>query len=46
MSHTLGAYEIVLDELRDYSYFKDDLIHPNDEAIGIVYEKFKVFGRI
>ncbi|MBN4071378.1 GSCFA domain-containing protein [Crocinitomix catalasitica] len=44
--HYFPAYEIVLDELRDYAYFKDDLIHPTDEAIGIVYEKFKVFSGI
>ena len=35
------SYEIVLDELRDYKYFKDDLIHPTDEAIGHIYQKFK-----
>ncbi len=38
--HYFPAYEIVLDELRDYRFFKDDLIHPNDEALEIVYNRF------
>lgn len=38
------AYEIVIDELRDYSYFKNDLIHPTEEAVELVYERFKAFG--
>lgn len=37
------AYEIVLDELRDYRYYADDLVHPSEEAIDIVYSKFKIF---
>ena len=35
------AYEIVLDELRDYSWFADDLIHPSPEAVNIVWERFR-----
>ncbi len=34
------AYEIVIDELRDYRFYKDDLIHPTDLAINYVWEKF------
>jgi hypothetical protein len=34
------AYEIVLDELRDYRFFKEDLVHPNDLAVNYVWEKF------
>ncbi len=33
------AYEIVLDDLRDYRFFKADLIHPNEQAISYVFEK-------
>lgn len=33
------SYEIVLDELRDYSYYKDDLCHPNEKAIDYIAEK-------
>ena len=34
------AYEIVLDELRDYRYFNEDKVHPSQEAIEIVYKRF------
>ncbi len=39
--HYFPAYEYVLDELRDYSYFKNDLIHPNEEAEDFIFEKLK-----
>lgn len=34
------AYEIVLDELRDYRFFADDLVHPSQLAVDIVWERF------
>ena len=34
------SYEIMMDELRDYRYYKEDLIHPNQTAIAIIWEKF------
>lgn len=34
------AYEIVIDELRDYRFYKSDLVHPNDQALDYVWEKF------
>ncbi|MDB4534279.1 GSCFA domain-containing protein, partial [Vicingaceae bacterium] len=34
------AYELVIDELRDYRFYKDDLIHPTDLAVNYVWEKF------
>ncbi|MDZ4758751.1 MAG: GSCFA domain-containing protein [Bacteroidota bacterium] len=34
------AYETMLDDLRDYSYYKEDLLHPNDRAIDYIYHKF------
>ncbi|MFT4600384.1 MAG: hypothetical protein ACI857_000558 [Arenicella sp.] len=39
--HYFPAYEIVLDELRDYRYFKEDLVHPSQLAVDYVYEKFE-----
>jgi hypothetical protein len=33
------AYEIILDELRDYRFFKSDGIHPNEMAIQYVSER-------
>lgn len=34
------AYEIVLDELRDYRFFAEDLVHPSKIAVEILWEKF------
>lgn len=38
--HYLPAYEIVLDDLRDYRFYTDDLIHPNSQAIQYIWQKF------
>lgn len=35
------AYEIMMDELRDYRFYKSDLIHPTDEAENYIWEKWK-----
>lgn len=34
------SYEIVLDELRDYRFFKDDMLHPNEVAQKIIFSRF------
>lgn len=34
------AYEILLDELRDYRFFADDLVHPSSSAVEIIWERF------
>lgn len=34
------AYELVSDDLRDYRFFKEDLAHPNEQAINYVWGKF------
>jgi len=34
------AYEILLDELRDYRFFAEDLVHPSKVAVDVVWEKF------
>lgn len=31
------SYELVMDDLRDYRFFKEDLIHPNDQAINYIW---------
>lgn len=36
------SYEIVTDELRDYRFFKQDRVHPNDEAIDYVWNRLVV----
>lgn len=38
--HYLPVYELMNDDLRDYRFFKDDLIHPNKQAIQYIWEKF------
>ncbi|WP_154856808.1 GSCFA domain-containing protein [Cyclobacterium xiamenense] len=35
------AYEIMMDDLRDYRFYKDDLIHPNSMAEAYIWEKFQ-----
>lgn len=39
-SHYLPIYELLLDDLRDYRFYKEDLIHPNNQAIQYIWEKF------
>jgi len=34
------AYEILLDELRDYRFYADDLVHPSKMAVEIIWERF------
>ena len=34
------AYEILTDDLRDYRFYADDLVHPAPQAIAYVWEKF------
>lgn len=38
--HYLPIYEIVIDDLRDYRFYKEDLIHPNSQAVSYIFEKF------
>ncbi len=35
------SYEILLDELRDYRFYSEDMLHPNKTAIDYIWEKFK-----
>ena len=34
------SYEIVLDELRDYRFYADDLVHPSALAVNYIWERF------
>jgi hypothetical protein len=38
--HYFPAYELVMDDLRDYRFFAEDLVHPNYYATQYVWEKF------
>lgn len=35
------SYELVIDDLRDYRFFMEDLIHPNRQATEYVWSRFK-----
>ena len=35
------AYEWMMDDLRDYRCYEKDLIHPNEQAIDYIWEKFE-----
>ena len=35
------SYEIVHDELRDYRFYADDMVHVSEKAIKYLFEKFK-----
>ena len=39
-SYYFPAYEIVIDELRDYRFYADDMAHPSPQAIEYVWERF------
>lgn len=34
------AYEIVNDELRDYRFYKEDMLHPSDQTVEYIWERF------
>jgi hypothetical protein len=34
------AYEIVMDDLRDYRFYAEDMIHPGPAAVEYIWEKF------
>ncbi|WP_317900085.1 GSCFA domain-containing protein [Aurantibacillus circumpalustris] len=34
------AYELVNDDLRDYRFYKEDLAHPNQQAVDYIWQKF------
>ncbi len=34
------SYEIMMDELRDYRFYQEDMIHPNRTAINYIWEGF------
>lgn len=35
------AFEIMMDDLRDYRFYGRDLIHPNEQAVDYIWSKFK-----
>ena len=39
--HYFPSYEIMMDELRDYRFYAEDMIHPNQTSINYIWEKFQ-----
>ncbi|MEM9022414.1 MAG: GSCFA domain-containing protein [Bacteroidota bacterium] len=39
--HYFPAYEIMMDDLRDYRFYASDLLHPNDVAIDYIWNRFR-----
>lgn len=35
------SYEIMMDELRDYRFYADDMLHPSQLAIDYIWKRFK-----
>ena len=38
------AYEILLDELRDYRFYAEDLVHPSQQAVSLIWNRFLDFA--
>lgn len=38
------AYEIVLDELRDYRFYARDMVHPSEQAVDYLWSRFVDFA--
>jgi hypothetical protein len=36
----LPTYEKMIDDLRDYRFYKEDLIHPNNQSVEIIFKEF------
>ncbi|MGI6222904.1 MAG: GSCFA domain-containing protein [Prevotella sp.] len=34
------SYEIVNDELRDYRFYQPDMLHPSEQAVDYIYQRF------
>ena len=43
-AHYFPAYEILLDELRDYRFYKEDMVHPTEQAVRYIWEHFADFA--
>lgn len=39
-AHYFPAYEILLDELRDYRFYKEDMVHPTEQAVRYIWDRF------
>lgn len=35
------SYELMMDDLRDYRFYTEDMVHPSAQAVNYIWEKFK-----
>ena len=40
LTHYFPSYEIMMDDLRDYRFYADDMLHPSEQAIDYIWQKF------
>lgn len=38
--HYFPSYEIMMDDLRDYRFYANDMLHPNETAVNYIWEQF------
>lgn len=38
--HYFPAFELMMDELRDYRFYEEDMLHPNKSAIEFIWKRF------
>ena len=38
--HYFPSYELMMDELRDYRFYNEDMLHPNPTAINYIWDRF------
>ena len=39
-THYWPAYEYMMDDLRDYRFYKDDMVHPSKKAVDYIWDHF------
>ncbi len=39
--HYFPAYELMMDDLRDYRFYESDMLHPNSTAIDYIWQQFR-----
>ena len=39
-THYFPSYELMMDELRDYRFYAEDMVHPNQVAIDYIWKRF------
>lgn len=44
MTDYFPAYEIVMDELRDYRFYAEDMVHPTPQTVNYLWERFTDFA--